>query len=266
MKESYILAKQEWLNSSKSITEIAKEFSIGRQNFSSFLKKEGIWEDRRIQYKINRNFFKEINSPEKGYLLGFIAADGCVIEDSRGNLKGVDISLQKSDKDFLISVANLLGESDRIVKERQKCYSLRITSSEMASDLTDLGIYPQKSLTLDLSKVKVPESFKKDFLRGYFDGDGCFFFKKYDYGERSLISFTGTLESLTYIRQQLQENCNCSLGTVTQRNPENATNNYTIQWQGSKQIKSILSYLHSSQSKIFLLRKQQMINSFLQNH
>ena len=147
--------------------------------------------------------------------MGFIAADGCIIKDSKENLKGIDISLQKSDKDFLISVANLLGESDRIVKERQKCYSLRITSSEMASDLTNLGIYPQKSLTLDLSKVKVPESFKRDFLRGYFDGDGCFFFKEYDYGERSLISFTGTLESLIYIRQQLQENCNCSLGTVT---------------------------------------------------
>ena len=116
MKESYISAKQEWLNSSKSITEIAKEFSIGRQNFSSFLKKEGIWEDRRIQYKIDRKFFKEINSPEKGYLLGFIAADGCIIKDSKENLKGIDISLQKSDKDFLISVANLLGESDRIVK------------------------------------------------------------------------------------------------------------------------------------------------------
>lgn len=266
MKESYILAKQEWLNSSKSITEIAKEFSIGRQNFSSFLKKEGIWEDRRIQYKIDRKFFKEIDSPEKGYLLGFIAADGCIIKDSKGNLKGIDISLQKSDKDFLISIANLLGESDRIVKERQKCYSLRITSSEMASDLTNLGIYPQKSLILDLSKVKVPESFKRDFLRGYFDGDGCFFFKEYDYGERSLISFTGTLESLIYIRQQLQENCSCSSGTITQRNPENATNNYTIQWQGNRQVKSILSYLHSSRSKIFLLRKQQTINSFLQNH
>ena len=266
MKESYILAKQEWLNSSKSISEIAKEFSIDRQNFSSFLKKEGIWEDRRIQYKINRNFFKEINSPEKGYLLGFIAADGCIIKDNKGRLKGLDISLQKLDREFLISVANLLGESDRIVKEKQKCYSLRITSSEMALDLTNLGIHSQKSLTLDLSKIKVPEIFKKDFLRGYFDGDGCFFFKKYDYGERSLISFTGTLESLIYIRQELQENCSCSSGTITQRNPENFTNNYTIQWQGNRQVKSILSYLYSSQSKIFLSRKQQDINSFLQKH
>ena len=263
MKESYILAKQEWLNSSKSISEIAKEFSIDRQNFSSFLKKEGIWEDRRIQYKINRDFFKEINSPEKGYLL--VIADLDLIDDKE-RLKGLDISLQKLDREFLISVANLLGESDRIVKEKQKCYSLRITSSEMALDLTNLGIHPQKSLTLDLNKIKVPKAFKKDFLRGYFDGDGCFFFKKYDYGERSLISFTGTLESLIYIRQELQENCNCSSGTMTQRNPENFTNNYTIQWQGNRQVKSILSYLYSSQSKIFLSRKQQDINSFLQKH
>lgn len=27
-------------------------------------------------YKIDKNFFKEINSPEKAYVLGFIYADG----------------------------------------------------------------------------------------------------------------------------------------------------------------------------------------------
>lgn len=266
MKESYILAKQEWLNSSKSISKIAKEFSIDRQSFSSFLKEEGIWEDRRIKYKIDRNFFKNINSPEKSYLIGFIAADGCILIENGKRLKGLDISLQKSDKDFLISVAKLLGESEEIVKEKQDNFSLTVISSKIASDLVDLGISPRKSLTLDLSKVKIPQEFKKEFLRGYFDGDGCFFFKQYPYGERSLISFTGTLESLSYIRQELQSNCNCSSGTLTQRHPENHNNNYTIQWQGNNQVKSILLYLCSSQSKIFLSRKQQNIDSFLQKH
>lgn len=30
-----------------------------------------------MKYTINENYFKEIDSPEKAYILGFLYADGC---------------------------------------------------------------------------------------------------------------------------------------------------------------------------------------------
>ena len=263
MKESYLLAKEQWIKTNKSISAIAKEYHIDRQSFSSFLKKEGIWEDRRIKYKTNRSYFKDIDSPTKAYLIGFIAADGCIICNSDKSAKGLDIALQKSDKDFLKSLDILLGNDGSRVKETENVFDLRIISSEIANDLVSIGITPKKSLTLDLSKLKVDKNFLVDLIRGYFDGDGCFFMKNYEYGERELINFTGTIESINFIKETLMKNCGCSKGTITKRHP-NDSNNYTIQWQGKNQVAQIIKYLLSSKSELTLQRKTEKMKSFIE--
>lgn len=153
------------------------------------------------------------------------------------------------------------GSPERI-KEKSKSFSLRIVSVDLARQLFSLGITPNKSLTLDLSKIKVPQQYLKDFIRGYFDGDGCFFYKEYSYNKQCLISFTGTLESIYFIRNILIKECNCSLGTITKRNNNNS-NNYTIQWQGCNQNKNIVQYLLSTNSEITLERKTQDMLKFL---
>lgn len=52
MNDQYIRAKNFWVaNKNKSISEVSKIFNIDRQSFSSFLKKEGVWEDRRKNMK-----------------------------------------------------------------------------------------------------------------------------------------------------------------------------------------------------------------------
>lgn len=263
MNNQYIRAKNFWVaNKNKSIFEVSKIFNIDRQSFSSFLKEEGVWEDRRKKYKINNNFFSEINSPTKSYLLGFIAADGCIITNSNKTLKGLDISLQKKDELFLRKINSLMDGSPERIKEKSKSFSLRIVSVDLARQLFSLGITPNKSLTLDLSKIEVPQQYLKDFIRGYFDGDGCFFYKEYSYNKQCLISFTGTLESIHFIRNILMKECHCSLGTITKRNNNNS-NNYTIQWQGCNQNKNIVQYLLSTNSEITLERKTQDMLKFL---
>ena len=46
------------------------------------------------KYSFDRNYFKEINTEEKAYWLGFIAADGCVsakMNSIRVDLKSADV-------------------------------------------------------------------------------------------------------------------------------------------------------------------------------
>lgn len=44
----------------------------------------------------------------------------------------------------------------------------------MCKDISTLGAIKNKSLTLTFpSDDIVPKKFKRDFIRGYFDGDGC---------------------------------------------------------------------------------------------
>ncbi|MBI2087073.1 MAG: hypothetical protein HYT69_02785 [Candidatus Zambryskibacteria bacterium] len=56
-------------------------------------------------------------------------------------------------------------------------YRLQIGSKEMFADLIKLGFTPNKSLIVDFPKI--PNNLLGDFVRGYFDGDGCIYFKQH---------------------------------------------------------------------------------------
>ncbi|PIP28260.1 MAG: hypothetical protein COX29_02045 [Candidatus Moranbacteria bacterium CG23_combo_of_CG06-09_8_20_14_all_35_22] len=63
----------------------------------------------------NENFFKKW-SPEMAYVLGFFAADGCMIKNNRG---AYFIEFQITDKDILLKIKKLLGSNHKIT-ERKK--------------------------------------------------------------------------------------------------------------------------------------------------
>ena len=68
-----------------SIKDCAKMFEIHRTTLGIHLKKNNVSEDRRRKYFFNEDYFKNVDSEEKAYWLGFIAADGCILEN--GTLK-----------------------------------------------------------------------------------------------------------------------------------------------------------------------------------
>ena len=55
-------------------------------------------------------------------------------------------------------------------------------SRKMYADLLVLGMCPRKSLVLKMPAV--PQKYLGDFVRGYFDGDGCVYFKKLKFADR----------------------------------------------------------------------------------
>jgi len=127
-----------------------------------------------IKYIVNENFFKKW-SPEMAYTLGYLYADGS-LEDA-SYLRGKYLRVSSVEKVNIIKIKNWLNSEHKIVKclprekNRQIRYLLRIGSHEIFNDLTSLGLFPNKSLT-----VKFPEITKKYlsyFIGGYLDGDGC---------------------------------------------------------------------------------------------
>lgn len=56
---------------------------------------------KKSKYTYNSNYFNVIDTPEKAYWLGFIAADGCVSINSKTNSGELTIKLQISDNDHL---------------------------------------------------------------------------------------------------------------------------------------------------------------------
>jgi hypothetical protein len=119
---------------------------------------------------VKRDYFKIIDTDEKAYWLGFLAADGTVV--NHGRKYDVTLDLQPRDLHWLERFRDIIAPGAKITKHGERSYSVSIGSKEMFQDLVALGIGPRKSNTLEWPNV--PEPFVIPFLLGYFDGDGSF--------------------------------------------------------------------------------------------
>lgn len=109
------------------------------------------------------------------YVLGYWYADGSVYQSVRGNYlnaTSIDQELICKIKEWLNS-EHTIREERSIYPNRKRRFVLKIGNKKLYNTLIRLGIYPSKSLTVKLPNV--PQRFLGDFVRGYFDGDGCVF-------------------------------------------------------------------------------------------
>lgn len=118
-------------------------------------------------------------SPEMAYVLGYFAADGCMYRNPRGSYY---VQFTSCDLQLIQLVRRLLGcanaiEVQKRAPPRKTGYTLQIGSRALFERLCLLGFTPAKSLTLKFPAV--PQKVLADFVRGYFDGDGCVSYGRY---------------------------------------------------------------------------------------
>lgn len=127
---------------------------------------------------LNQDFFKTW-TPEMAYVLGFFAADGSMLKNSRG-AHFVEFTI--IDRVVLESIKRAVGSNHKIASREpggacKTTYRLQIGSKEWFKDLTTLGFTQNKSNTMKYPQI--PSHMLGHFVRGYFDGDGCAYFKKH---------------------------------------------------------------------------------------
>lgn len=131
-----------------------------------------------IQRSLNHEFFSQWN-PDMAYVLGFFAADGSMLHNTRG---ACFIEFTITDLALLRDIRRTLESNHKITMrtrtERTKPqYRLQIGSKKLFDDLRKIGFTQAKSKTMLLPPI--PSLYFADFVRGYFDGDGCVYFKKH---------------------------------------------------------------------------------------
>lgn len=114
----------------------------------------------------NRSYFAEINTPDKAYWLGFLAADGYIMYNAKN--KGVELTLK--DRDAVEKLARCVDYPDPIRETRSGHFRLALYSKEMAQDLMRHGSHPGKTFTLE--PWQGPDHLVRHYWRGMFDGDG----------------------------------------------------------------------------------------------
>lgn len=168
--------------SGKTNLQIAYDLLVSENGFSKVLKKKEIekrtYSEANRKYKRNSEYFDNINTPNKAYILGLIYADGN--NYIWGNKHCLTISLQEDDYNLLEQIRLELEYEgplrfDELSKKNPKHknqYILSITDEHMCNQLKKIGVVERKSLRLTFPTFLRPDLIRH-FVRGYFDGDGC---------------------------------------------------------------------------------------------
>ena len=171
--------------------QVAKD--IGRTTSAVHIKAQKLNLRSGMYKEINHDFFKT-PSPEREYVLGFIAADGSVT----GNTLSIEIDAK--DAGLLTEIRDAMGSTHKIsTSNRKNTVYWRAHSDTITEDLISLGVVHRKSW--DLVRVNYHPQYFNHFVRGYFDGDGSMGIHKRD---RALTaSFSGAHAFLTNLRDDL---------------------------------------------------------------
>ena len=191
----------QYYNAGHSIKETALHFNKAYRDVLHYLIYFGYYKPKKKIYKLknlceNPLFFHTIDSPDKAYYLGLITSDG-YIQTNLYN-KEVGIALQCKDKYILDKLNNYISPKKTLSKYRNS-YKWKVASTEIYNDLLTYGITENKSNS-NYIYPKIPREFDRDFIRGYFDGDGCISIKSTGYNVISFVCNSKIfLESLANI-------------------------------------------------------------------
>ena len=207
--------------------------------------------NRTSKYKYQQDIFEIIDTTEKAYWLGFLAADGCNYQREHNasiilNIHEKDIEHLEKFKQFCHTDAEIKSYIgyDGFSNQTPMC-KITLNSKKISNDLIDKGILPNKSLILQPPHIL--KEFYKPFILGYFDGDGSIS-KTSQYNNYS-ISIQGTKEILTWICEVLDWDAK-----LEKRNINSNNNSYYIRCGGTNKPYQILNQLYNS-CEIHLDRK-----------
>ena len=214
---------------------------------------------RSYTYEIDAAYFATIDTPNKAYWLGALAADGCVYYTQ--NKWRFQFIVAEKDRSWLLMFRNEVGSNHpvRILPGGfgTPCIRFVVTNQDFCSTLLTLNFKSADILQ------RVSEPLRPHFIRGLFDGDGSI------RNERGTPRPTGyipqTLEwALVSQSRELLESlqsvfvlsCNVALNKLSFHN-----NVWRWKVRGNKQVMRIAAFLYPEGEYCYLPRKRELFVS-----
>ena len=114
-KEKEIIDKY---NNGISINKLSKEYKLNWRKIEKILIQNNV--EIRRQYKINENYFDEIDTPNKAYILGLLYFDGSNTSNYENKRYCITITLKQDDCKILEDIKNEI--EDIFIKSRRQDY------------------------------------------------------------------------------------------------------------------------------------------------
>jgi hypothetical protein len=146
-------------------------------------------------------------SQQLGYAVGLIASDGCLSSDMRHlNFVSKDLEQIETLRECLGIRAKIAEHKSGRANSTELYYRLQWRDTVLYDFFLSIGLTPKKSL--NIGALDIPDDYFFDFLRGSFDGDGCFY-SYFDPRWKNSFMFYVTLSSasemhIKWLRENLQ--------------------------------------------------------------
>lgn len=208
-----------------------------------------------IVNSINGKTFLKINkidTAEKAYLLGFIAADAAI-----NNRNTVEISLMLQDLEVLKFLSNILNSRitiDNTLNKVTKRFP-RCRTSKVIKDITTfIKSYKKEDRNLPI----VSKHLIKYLVLGFFDADGCITWgiRKDRNRVWQKVSFTSSYSLLVPIQKIL-----LSINISTIIRPKSKEKCYILEFANKKDVLHFYDWLYEDTNFIILKRKYNNFNA-----
>lgn len=176
--------QQDFLTGQYYCEDLAKKYGLDVHTVYNILDEANIQRQTGIRSNCNVDYFEQIDNPHKAYLLGFITADGAVVNNY------LSIEVQSKDKGLIefaqaqinpkatitpihYSTLYVAPDGKKYTKTKD---NLRIAFSakKIGQDLQKYGVVQNKSKTLTCVPTELlPNNLLPFYFRGLIDGDGC---------------------------------------------------------------------------------------------
>lgn len=232
--------------------EIGHKYSLSDNSIAKIIRENGgvIRPAVRRSIVTNHRYFQTIDTPNKAYFLGWMITDGSVIQSkSRSNrTRVISFEIHQRDEYILHEFAKEIGAKDTIVRRnnhRHHCY-LHFASKDMAQDLAQYGVVPNKSWITYLPKIRA--DLMPHLIRGIFDGNGTITIDKKKYPH---VAFYGSESLCSQINEYLYQVIGIPLHKVSK------STCYHVWIGGLKQVGLLYHYIYPTSDCLCLTRKRQ---------
>jgi len=207
------------------------------------------------KYNYNPEVFKEINTENEAYWLGFLLADG-------HNYKNKSLRIDIKDENHLERLSCLIyPNGDKPISTRDlgygTVYYFHCGIVDIVENLSSHGVAPNKSKITTLPNI--PKDMYRHFIRGLFDGDGSLCYVMDKNYRRYNFSIVGSLELMNGVHDVVFHQTGINLGVGKMKMI------HRVYKKGNQQILSLLIWIYQN-SSVYLSRKyekyQEMLNYY----
>ena len=164
----YILSSYNITTSSK----LAEELNVSVSSIKRIWRINNLKGKSSRLYYMNFDYFNTIDSKDKAYFLGIIAADGCVYK-RKNHEKMLSFTFHIQEKNIIYDFLKYT-KSTYVPIETKNRIALQINSNKICEDLFKYNITSKKTWTY--KPYELNDDLMIHYLRGYFDGDGSIYY------------------------------------------------------------------------------------------